>query len=364
MRRWVLLGLLSAIGLPAALAQTAQTREFRDWRATCSSIASACAGWTHGETGDDVVFVRRSAAWQAGWELGLQLPAGWLTHAQGLRLRVGTHDETLLRDRDWYEGAIAGQVMLVDADVANDVYRASTLLAAMVQTDTLRLDVADVESPGRSFSLRGLAATLRWIDERQDTKDSWPVVQTPSDRPDVAPTVRQAQRHYADDAVLADVTTLPAAVRRQREQAQDCLPLVEAADGRGYQVQWLDAHTALFSVACQLTTNEPLDVHVVAHAPDFQDGKLVLFPLWDESQPQPEILAAPVTSPVSRLALPALQPLFSRLQVVRQDNHGGLEQTWRWDGRAMHLIEVRRMTMSGDSERPWVVQWQAFAVDR
>ncbi|MDN5781915.1 MAG: hypothetical protein L0H23_07830, partial [Luteimonas sp.] len=73
---------------------------------------------------------------------------------------------------------------------------------------------------------------------------------------------------------------------------------------------------------------------------------------------------APRTELVSTLPLPILLPVFDRLQLRQQDNHGGLEQSWRWDGRDMQLIEVRQMTLSGEVEGPWRVQWQSLAVQR
>ena len=364
MNRFSMLPMLCLAALPALAAEQAQTRDFRDWHASCSSIASACAGWTGSDAGEDSLIVRRARVEQVDWELGFQLPASALIEAQTLIVNVGDLHETLQRGRDWYEGDVAGDVVLIDADEDKGDYKGSKLFVAMSKADSLQLTIGATNGQSRTFSLRGLKATLLWIDESQGKKDSLPVIQTPANTPGVAPAIRRAQRRYADDTVLADVATLPPAVRMVRLLAADCAPLAETTDGRGYGVQWLDAYTALFSVACELTAQEPLDLHVVAHAPDFADATLVEFPVWDESQPLPDLLARPVTTMAPTLALPTLQPAFARLQLVQQDNHGGLEQSWRWDGRAMQLIEVRRMNLSGETEGPWQVLWQALAVRR
>lgn len=363
MHRFAVSLVFCLIALPALAAEPPVTRDFRDWHATCSSIASACAGWTGSDAGEDAVVVRRANAGQADWELGLRLPAQALAEAQTLEVSAGDLHETLRRGRDWYEGDIAGDVVLVDAGTDEVGVSGSKLLAAMGKADSLRLAIGDAATR-RTFSLRGLKASLLWIDESQGRKDSWMLIQAPDNRPEVAPAIRRVQRRYADDAVLADAATLPPAVRALRERAADCALLADATDGRGYQVQWLDAHTALFSVACQLTAQEPLDLHVVAHAPDFTDARTIDFPVWDESQPPPQPLARPATATVPTLALPTLQPVFARLQLRQQDNYGGLEHTWRWDGRAMQLIEVRGMSLHGESDGPWRVLWQAFAVNR
>lgn len=364
MKRCAVLSLLCLVALPALAAEPAQTRDFSDWHAGCSSIAGACAGWTGSDAGEGDLVVRRANATQVDWELGLRLPASSLVAAQTLKVRVGDLRETLQRGRDWYEGALAGEVILVDADKDSDDYKGSKLLAAMAKADSLQLDVGVAVGPRHHFSLRGLKATLLWIDASQGKKDSWPIIQAPASMPGVAPAIRRAQRRYVDPAVIADVATLPSAVRQRRMQAGGCAPLAEAADGDGYQVQWLDAHTALFSVPCELTAQEPLDLHVVAHAPDFADAKVVEFPVWDERLAPPEPLARPLATMVPTLALPTVLPVFSRLQLRQQDNHGGLEQSWRWDGRAMQLIEVRQMRLHGETEGPWQVLWQALAVNR
>lgn len=353
MKCFAMLIVLCLAALPVLAAEQPLTRDFRDWHASCSSIASACAGWTGSDAGEDSLIVRRARVAQVDWELGFRLPASALAEAQTLDVSVGDLHETLQRGHDWYEGEVAGEVVvLIDADADKDDYKSSKLFAAMGKADSLQLTVGGSR---RRFPLRGLKATLLWIDESQGEQDVLPLIQAPANAPDIAPAIRQAQRRYAGEAVLADIATLPPAVRKLRMQAADCAPLAEAADGRGYDVQWLDAHTALFSVACELTAQEPLDLHIVAHAPDFADAKRVEFPVWDESQPPAEPLAKPVIVTAPTLARPTLQPAFARLRSIQQDNHGGLEQTWRWDGRAMRLIEVRQMRLRGKTEGPWQV---------
>jgi len=341
-----------------AFAITPVVRDFHDWHVSCSSIASACAAWTGSEAGEGYLIVRRAHARQVDRELRLHMPAGILADVQTLELDVDGLRETLQRGRDWYEGELAGEAVLIDGP---DGYRASRLFAAMGKAGSLSLRAGGFRS---RFSLHGLTASLLWIDESQGRKDVWALIQTPATHPEVAPAVRLVQRRYADETVLANIVTLPPAVRGLRQQAGDCMSLAEAADGRGYQVQWLDAYTALFSVPCQLTAQEPLHLHVVAHAPDFADARAIGFPLWDEGQLPSGAFDRPVTTTVPTLALPELQPVFARLQLVQQDFHGELEQTWRWDGRAMQLIEVRRKMMEGEASVSWQVLWQELAVRR
>lgn len=356
--------LLCAAALPAMAAEPSVTHAFRDWQASCSSIASACAAWVSDDTTEASLVVRRANVAQAGWELALHLPG--LVDARTVVVSVGDLQASLQRGRDWHEGDVAGDVVLVDAGDGKGDANASSLFAAMARADVLRLAVgAPGAGPEHRFSLRGLKASLLWMDESQGKQDAWPLVQAPASMPGVSPELRKLQRHYSDDATLARIDTLPAAVRSLRTRAADCEPLAEATDGRGYQVQWLDANTALFSIACTLTPREPLDLQVVAHAPDFSDARGITFPIWDESQPPlPHPLAAPRTEAMSTLPLPVLLPVFNRLQLRQQDNHGGLEQTWRWDGRSMQLIEVRAMTLHDEAEGPWRVLWQSLAVQR
>jgi len=353
------LSLVLAFAVWPVLAADPLIRDFRDWQASCSAVAAACIGWTGDPAGQASLMVRRASRPQVEWELRLQLPAAVTATAQVLVLQVDEQRQQLQRGRDWYEGDVAGEVVLVDDP---QEHAADRLFLAMGKGSALAVDAAGGFHV--RLSLRGLKASQLWMDERQGLADAWPLLQAPATRPGIAPAIRQAQRRYADDTVLADIRTLPPAVRRQREQATDCLALAEAADGRGYQVQWLDAYTALFSLPCQLTAREPLHLHVVAHAPDFTDALVIAFPVWDESQPEPEVLARPLLVPVPTLALPVLLPGFNRLQLVQQDVLGGLEQTWRWDGQAMQLIEVRSMVWQDDREGTWRIRWQELAARR
>lgn len=357
----VLLFLLAT--LPVLAAEQPVTRDFHDWHASCSSIASACAGWTGNDASQPAVIVRRANVHQTDWELGLHLPG--LGTAQTLVATVGSLQLRLQRDHDWREGAIAGDVVFTDTGESKDGSKATQLLAAMLDADSLKIVQDGPGAAPHAFSLRGIKASLLWIDESQGKKDSWRLVQAPANLGDVAPQVRQLQRHFGDDATLADIGTLPKPVRALREKASDCDPIAEITHRRGYQVQWLDANTALFSVICAPTPRAPLELHVVAHAPEFSDARVVSFPLWDESQPaMTNPLAKPPTEEVTTLILPILQPVFDRLQLVQQDNYGGFEQTWRWDGRTMQLIEVREMKLRDEKEGPWRVLWQALAVQR
>ena len=136
--------------LPVFATEQPLTRDFRDWHAGCSSIASACAGWTGSDAGEDSLVVRRARVAQVDWELGFRLPASALAEAQSLVASVGDLHETLQRGRDWYEGEIAGGVVLVDADVDKDDYKGSRLFTAMAGADSLRLDIGTAKGQGRT----------------------------------------------------------------------------------------------------------------------------------------------------------------------------------------------------------------------
>ncbi len=333
--------------------------QFGDWTASCSTIEHSCGAATYSMEGGATLTLQRFNALDRNWQVRLYSSDPKAQDAKVIQVVIGSVHSSLLAAKDWQSGTRPNEIVLISPESADMVF------TGLIHGMDMALAAGEPGAVGRDyFSLKGVSASLLWIDEQQSRVGSARQTETPKSLATVAPAVRKARRYFegegeaADAAPTAHLDTLPPAVIALRRDDKTCSPLTIKAgedDDEGYGVQWLGADTALFMVPCFATPRQPINRYILATAPDFTDARVLAFQSWDES------LSPPGPSRKRGRDVPwlSLDPVFGRLSSTQTDNYGTLTQTWRWDGNEAHLIEVKQKHWQGQVEGPWSVLWQA-----
>lgn len=351
----------------AVAATLPMDRQFGDWTVSCSAIEQFCGAATNSVEGGAVLTLRRSSAPDSNWEVRLFPSNPKAQEAKAIQIVIGSAHSSLLAGKDWQPGWSPGEIVLTAPEAAD------TILSGLIRGTTLELAVGGPGTVASDyFPLKGVSASLLWVDEAQGRAGSARRTETPKDLANVAPAIRQAQRRFdaegggeGEDGNIGPTSrldTLPPAVLALRRDDKSCdtLDMQAGEDGNGYGVQWLSADTAMFMLPCLATPREPINRYIVAKAPDFAEARVLDFRVWDESLVPP----GPSRSRGRDVPWLMFDPLFNRLVATQTDNQGALVQTWRWDGREAHLIEVKKRQWQEEVEGPWSVLWQAPAGQR
>ncbi|WP_271165555.1 DUF1176 domain-containing protein [Brevundimonas intermedia] len=330
---------------PAVLQTRSETRQFRDWSATCSNDGTC---WAFGFAPD----------FAAGW-VRIALPPGpdarpevafgyWpdsdapASTAVGLQIDDRAFPATLDNGGQTPVGRIRSDTI--------------PLIDAMAQGRSMTIKGATTQA----VSLNGAAAALLWIDEKQGRLGTTTALIRRGDRPASSvpvapplPTVPVAPR--IDQTGFGDSgQTLPATLRARREVG-DCLKESQMSGiGDGVSSARLDARTVLWAVACG-------------------SGAYNLTHFWyltgpDGREPRPVALvgtAGPGANPVmadNTTINGAYDPETRTLSAFakgRGIGDCGALQTWAWTGDRFALTRESSMgNCAGVPNDLWPVAWR------
>lgn len=353
---WLALAIALVGAMPALAAPPEPvTREFRQWQAGCSQALGRCAAWAASDMlVDTFLVVERKSAPRADWSLSLRLPLAFLKSGKTLSLTAGDLNVAFERGTGWAEGEEPGSLVLLDAAKANRLFAAMAKAKELLFT----LDGPMENGAAAALPLSGLSASLLWIEERQGMVGTMRILgQGTGATPDK--DIAAARERFSDDDNLV-LAKLPSALRRLREATTDpaCAPLADIP-AEGNEIRWLDARTALFSLVCAFSAGTAYHLRFAAHAPAFQDGALVGFPIG----PTKSSPTLPGVGPSKALAGPLeAAPALGRIVLKHQPQNADYqtEFTWRWTGAEMKLLQTREARFKNNGETgPWTIQFQA-----
>lgn len=177
---WALAAAL-VLAASSTLAETAET--VMDWTASCDDAGrceatTAVGAETEGYVAQHILRVARSAAADAPWTVSISTIAVLADRDRPAEIRVdGNAPITLRPSSDYAPYGAVNDFFIVGRGALG------TLFPQMIAGNGLRFTFLDVGAAPHDldFSLAGLAAALRWIDERQDRPDSPRLAAAPRD---------------------------------------------------------------------------------------------------------------------------------------------------------------------------------------
>lgn len=342
-RQRLLATLLLAIVLPAEASAEIRSllRRFKDYEVSCSNFAGFCAA-----SGRDLAYaaeklhlvVGRRHERDAPWWIGFDLGPGRLDTAEPIAVSVDDAAAlTLAPGTGWAVTSHPGFASIMDGAAAN------ALLAAMGKGTraTLRGTTPEGADFERDFSLDGLMASKGWIDERQK-RDRSPLTAGPSP---LEPIDAQTEKRFADWAkgpfpgrLLAAHEALSGRAAKDHRYVECDRPGPSDDDPSkveaGIAALRLDATRTLFVVSCTWHVYQGSDAVFLAEGADLARIVPLPMPVFDRK--------SGIRPTLPYVNESAYQPLFRGLwnhSRGRGADDCGEEQIWRWDGKALRLIE-------------------------
>ncbi|GLQ52772.1 DUF1176 domain-containing protein [Devosia nitrariae] len=223
------LGLLAAvILLPAAATSGQEERTFGTWTASCAPDFVCRA-----VTGIEPRLRLERHPLQSFWELAIEVSSPPPPYEQDPTIDIDETSETF----GWYDES-------GPYGAANRFYfmgaKAQAVLDRMVngQSATIHLADADRQRQAYSFSLRGLAAALLWIDEQQYLVGNERLTGVP-------PYGLLPANIDMDPSIV-----VPAALVEAHRADETCEPLEDLPNGRDSQVERLDDERLVAILPC------------------------------------------------------------------------------------------------------------------
>ncbi len=181
MTGWVLAAALTLSAASAAAEQA--SKSVKDWTANCDASGNCAAttavgAETEGYVARHILRIARSAGANATWTISIATIAALADRDRPAEIRVDDNAPITLRPQSDYAPYGAVNDFFI---VGRGVLKA--LFPQMIGGGELRFTFLDIGAAPHDvdFSLAGLAATLLWIDERQDRLKSPRVAAAPSD---------------------------------------------------------------------------------------------------------------------------------------------------------------------------------------
>lgn len=328
--------------LPAAASQAAQplARTFGSFSVSCSTLAGFCAA-----SGTDLadqsetqhLVIGRRHAQDAAWWIGFDVGAGRLDTTRPITVAVDDRPATTFAPGSgWAITSHPGFASLMDGPAATE------LLAAMAAGSkvTLKGTTPDGMDQERAFALDGLGAAKGWIDAQQQRKAS-PLEAGPSPLEPIDAATEARFAAYRDGPfppkLLAAHRALSAkAAKDRRLVACELPPPIDGAPSGvapGVGALRLTAERTLFVVGCAWHVYQGTDAVFLAEDVDLSRLTPLRLPIRARGKTSP---GRPYVDAYG------VDPLFRDLwnhTRARGADDCGEEQIWRFDGKAMRLVE-------------------------
>lgn len=315
-------------------------RTFKSFEVSCSAFHRLCAA-TAGDVAHEAerqrLVVGRRHGRDETWWIGFDVGPGRLDLGRPLTVTI---DEaapiTLAPQSGWRITSHPGFATVADGAAA------ATLLAAMAKGDRLTLAGSgpDGAATTRVFPLDGLVAAEGWIDERQ-RRDGAPFRAGPSP---LEPIDAATEKRFADWRSGPFPQKLLEAHRALSAKAEKDTRLVEcdrpspsdddpASVAAGVEALRLDAQRTLFVVACTWHVYQGSNAVFLAEGADLARIAPHPMPVWS---------GRGVRAGAPYVNESGFDPLFRGLwnhSRGRGADDCGEEQIWRYDGKALRLVE-------------------------
>ncbi len=328
--------------LPTAASEPAEpiARIFGSFSVSCSNLAGFCAA-----SGADLadqsetqhLVIGRRHAQGAAWWIGFDVGAGRLDTTRPITVAVDDRPATTLAPRSgWAITSHPGFASLMDGPAATQ------LLAAMATGSkvTLKGIAPDGTDQQREFALDGLSTAKGWIDAQQKRVAS-PLEAGPSPLEPIDAATEARFADYRDGPfppkLLAAHRALSARATKDRRLVACELPppVFGSPSGvaPGVAALRLTAERTLFVVGCVWHVYQGTDAVFLAEDVDLSRLTPLRLPILTRGKSSP---GRPYVDAYG------LDPLFRGVwnhTRARGADDCGEEQIWRFDGKAMRLVE-------------------------
>lgn len=328
--------------LPTAASGAAEpiARTFGSFSVSCSTLAGFCAA-SSADLADlsetqHLVIGRRHAQGSAWW-IGFDVGAGRLDTTRPITVAVDDRPAaTLAPGSGWAITSHPGFASVMDGPAATE------LLAAMATGSkvTLKGTTPDGMDQEREFALVGLNDAKGWIDARQQRKAS-PLEAGPSPLEPIDASTEARFAGYRDGPfppqILAAHRALSDAAAKDRRlvECEFPPPIAGAPSGvaPGVGALRLTAERTLFVVGCAWHVYQGTDAVFLAEDVDLSRLTPLRLPVRARGK------SAPGRPYVNAYGFdPLFRGLWNHTRARGADDCGE-EQIWRFDGKAMRLVE-------------------------